>query len=878
MAVALKVDGESSGPSWSSDSRIATEVHGLPRDRSVSRVGRGPGRTLFAAAFAFSLLFASDGVEAMGLGAASVQSGLGQPLRMSFPVSVQPDEEVGCVQVRAKGDDLPAVLNTRTAVVRTSFQTRIEIRSLQPVDEPAIGIVITVGCASPISREYVIFLDPPVIAPTTAAVSDGSRALPPVRTERTQPVRRAPVVAGPSASPDGKPKVRKTPPPVTPRAPRTRPPVAAATVPAEAPQGSSRPAGTAPASPVAAPASPRGDRLTVVPTEPAVPGTPTSQAGPSTAPVATPPVVAPAPAEPSSVPATPAPVTTPTIDTGEVAAREQALRQQQTDLQLQVKALSDQIAALKVQTTSLATRNQALEQSGFSSTLIWLLVLLAVLAILVAAWMAWRYTQLRRSIEGAAWWTGNTAMAAPDGERSIAAETRGGVVALDPGTRLAPRPPEPDVAPIVPSKVSVSNVEGQRPGAPRPQRYPAPIDTDFTVSDIEAAMATVRTVSPPRATPRPPALDDSDFAPLGGPTLPSPFTDPPPPPRAVPPVRAIEVIEHEADDLGKFVDIDIPPLASPRPGSSTGGGSKQAATALTGRFADDETEPLDFKLDIPHSFDPLATDSMKTTIVDRANQPQPMDFDLNDPSNSLDFEFPSATQIVALTNADPNAYGEPSVRHGATALDDLFAPQREPGIDTILDLDERDGSPLSTTEVDRLTTTAIDGPNGERIVPSTRALLARFADLMNQVDDVEGNDPLRAIALLRQYVLRDEKIPTLLWLRLFELYRKVDKKPVYEALAEHFARRYNRPMVGWTQTLSDRVPQTPLSAMGPIDREIESLWGKDEGLERIRSLLCDRDRDDAVVFNAVLQRDLLDAAKVFPAGADSHVGGDAAGT
>ena len=56
-------------------------------------------------------------------------------------------------------------------------------------------------------------------------------------------------------------------------------------------------------------------------------------------------------------------------------------------------------------------------------------------------------------------------------------------------------------------------------------------------------------------------------------------------------------------------------------------------------------------------------------------------------------------------------------------------------------------------------------------------------------------------------MLRDEDIPTILWLRLFALYKVVEKKPVYEALAEHFARRYGRPMVGWFETLADRAPR-----------------------------------------------------------------------
>ena len=204
------------------------------------------------------------------------------------------------------------------------------------------------------------------------------------------------------------------------------------------------------------------------------------------------------------------------------------------------------------------------------------------------------------------------------------------------------------------------------------------------------------------------------------------------------------------------------------------------------------------------------------------------------------------------------------MRHAATALGDIFASLSSPGVDTILNLDEQDGPPLITTEVERLSSTEVEGTQREAQQASTRFRLARFADLIDQVDEAAHTDPLRAIAMLRQYVLRDEQIPTLLWLRLFELYKQVDKKPVYAALGEHFARRYHRAMTGWDESLANRAPQTPLTSMPEIDRNLESRWGSEEGLERLRSLLCDRNQPDAIVFNAVLQRDLLDAAKVFP--------------
>lgn len=565
-------------------------------------------------------------------------------------------------------------------------------------------------------------------------------------------------------------------------------------------------------------------------------------------------------------------------------AREEQLRREQAELQQQVKALTDQINALRVQTTTLSARNETLESGAFSPRLVWLLIALATIAILVAGWMALRYTQLRRSVEGSAWWSANTVQAPTSGAAAAQAAVEPHAVVPGDDVRLPASPAETRASAAMSAAggtASTSNVQDRRP-AVRPARYAAAIDTDFTVSDIEAAMATVRTVSPPRAAARstPGPLEETDFTALGGPTLPSPFADPPPP--ASPPEKAAvapraapgdETLAGGADR----VDFDLPPAAAASAVSSAAAAPAELAEPA------DEAMPLDFKLDIPAQYDdPLATDSMRTTIVDRPAPAAVVDFELPDAPTPLDFELPSTSVVAPREAADDEAVHARPVRHAATALDDIFPPLGSPGVDTILNLDEREGAPLITTEVDRLTTTEIEGARREEQLASTRFRLVRFADLMHQVDDASHADPLRAIAMLRQYVLRDEQIPTLLWLRLFALYKQVDKKPVYEALAEHFARRYGRTMTGWNESLSERVPQTPLTALGEIDRHLEAQWGSDEGMEYLRSLLCDRNQPDAIVFNAVLQRDLLDAAKVFPldnnsltepgGGVDAHAG------
>ena len=849
LAVERNVDAGVAGSSFEDDACRPCGVRAIDFRRLARRAA--------TAVLAVSAVVAAPAL-AIGLGPAALNSGLGEPLRLTFPVSLQADEEVGCVQVRARGDDLPSVFNTRSSVLRSGNRVRLEVTSTQPVYEPAIGLVVSVGCAAPISREYVLFLDPPVVppaaAPGDASVASAS-ASPATASPRRPPRATAPRRTGtegtssrsgtrPDAAPAPRPRRRAANPrpPVVPVAPTE------STVPEAGTASSSIPT----ASPPTRSATTTRDRLTVAPTEPQV-ADPSVGVSPST-----PPSVGPASVAPTAAAGSAAGTVQAAVTAGDADAREQALRRQQADLQGQVKAMTEQIAALRVQTKALVERNQVLQDSTAWPWLNWLLLALAALGLLAAAWMAVRYAQLRRSVEGSAWWTGST-VHAPTGA-TVATTGGDDLGALDAGTRLAQRPaaPAPPRAPggggartSGPSAPSVvSNVERSRPTTPRNGgrggQYPAAIDTDFTVSDIEAAMATVRTVSPPRNAARAPRIDDSDFAPLGGPTLPSPFTQPPAEP------RNSKVVARDGDDVGKFVDLDIPPFpTASRPPAS----GPQADSSI-------ESEPLDFKLDIPTNFDPLSTDSLKTTVVDRLEPADAVDFELPASPTSLDFELPSTTAIAPLGTG-----GDGPVRHGATALDDLFPPLGGPGPDTILDLDQRDDSPLSTTEIDRLTTTSVDAP----VVDSSQSMrvrMGRFADLMNQVDETAVADPLRAIANLRQYVLRDELIPTLLWLRLFELYKVVDKRPVYEALGEHFSRRYHRPMIEWSQTLADRVPQKPLSAMHDIDRRIEAQWGKEQGLELLRSYLCDRDQDDAIVFNAVLQRDLLDAAKVFPLDAD----------
>ncbi len=148
----------------------------------------------------------------------------------------------------------------------------------------------------------------------------------------------------------------------------------------------------------------------------------------------------------------------------------------------------------------------------------------------------------------------------------------------------------------------------------------------------------------------------------------------------------------------------------------------------------------------------------------------------------------------------------------------------------------------------------------------TQERLAQFAAVTAQVDALIGSgDAARAVALLRRYVLRDENIPTLMWLQLLDLYQRTDKRPVYDAVADHFTRRYARPVMAWDQTPADRAAQKHLSECPEIGDALRADRGTSAGLDMLNALLCGKDQPDAVVFNAVLQRELLDLVKSYPA-------------
>lgn len=118
------------------------------------------------------LLGASSTASAIGLRAASPTALLGQPL--DFRVSVRLDEgeriEPECVRAEVKlGERLLPSQAVHTRLVDSPDRgPTIHVQTLGRIDEPVVDVEVIVGCTSSLSRRFVLFADPPLVAPPAA--------------------------------------------------------------------------------------------------------------------------------------------------------------------------------------------------------------------------------------------------------------------------------------------------------------------------------------------------------------------------------------------------------------------------------------------------------------------------------------------------------------------------------------------------------------------------------------------------------------------------------------------------------------------------------------------------------------------------------------
>ena len=147
------------------------------------------------------LLCAAMGSSALTLGRARGAALLGQPLQITVPVQLAPDEDGSglCFEADVFYGELRQE-STRVAVTpernAAGQPTVLRIQSRMPVDEPVVSVYVRSACGASTSRRYVLLADL------------ASELAPPVLAAAPAPTLRAPVLAP-------QPAAESTPPPAT---------------------------------------------------------------------------------------------------------------------------------------------------------------------------------------------------------------------------------------------------------------------------------------------------------------------------------------------------------------------------------------------------------------------------------------------------------------------------------------------------------------------------------------------------------------------------------------------------------------------------------------------------------------------------------------
>lgn len=127
-------------------------------------------------ALALLLGLATPGVHALGLGRPQVQSTLGRPLDVTFPLLLAEGEQLadGCARAEVIAGDarVPAGL-LQLRLEGEPGQRRVRLTSQVGIDEPALRITLALGCPLVLTREFNAFIDPP------GGASQASAAAPP---------------------------------------------------------------------------------------------------------------------------------------------------------------------------------------------------------------------------------------------------------------------------------------------------------------------------------------------------------------------------------------------------------------------------------------------------------------------------------------------------------------------------------------------------------------------------------------------------------------------------------------------------------------------------------------------------------------------------
>jgi hypothetical protein len=132
---------------------------------SIQRISRSSPRAgLCSIALAVAASFASGSAAALSLGPPDLVSYLGQPLLLRVPAILDDPSDGGtpCLRIiRDQGSDVPSLAVGRIEIERAAEGSFLRVTTTEPIDEPALHVVLEIGCTQRVRREFTLLLDPP---------------------------------------------------------------------------------------------------------------------------------------------------------------------------------------------------------------------------------------------------------------------------------------------------------------------------------------------------------------------------------------------------------------------------------------------------------------------------------------------------------------------------------------------------------------------------------------------------------------------------------------------------------------------------------------------------------------------------------------------
>jgi hypothetical protein len=208
------------------------------------------------------------------LGGATIAGRVGEALAMQIPVtgSGAATLDPGCVHLAGNwnGEGAPVLSQASINLVRNGADTLIDLRTANPVTEPALRVIVEAGCGTAARREYAVLLDRPAaetLAANAPAAASAAAPLPAAAATPPDAAAAAPAAGNADNATAAAPKVTKPPRKIfhRPLAPSTLATAPEQAAPAKAAAPVAAPAAAA-AAPSATPPKPRaaapgGDHL-----------------------------------------------------------------------------------------------------------------------------------------------------------------------------------------------------------------------------------------------------------------------------------------------------------------------------------------------------------------------------------------------------------------------------------------------------------------------------------------------------------------------------------------------------------------------------------------------------------------------------------------